>query len=107
VQLAGASANRIENAAKIEGTVGQFSDADETVEKAGEMGKCCKGLMDKVGLVVKIGDALAEVGFYYKPVLSLTLIGLSFFRFTPTLRWSGQYCHPLSRCVYMRRRKRD
>jgi hypothetical protein len=59
-QLATAGASGIENQIKAEGMVGHLSDADKLVEQTAKTVEVWKVLLKKVGIIVEIGDQIAE-----------------------------------------------
>jgi hypothetical protein len=59
-QLATASASGIEGQVKVEGMLGSLSDADKLVEQTAKTVEVWKLLLKKVGIIVEIGDQIAE-----------------------------------------------
>jgi hypothetical protein len=60
-QLAMAGASRIEKQVKVEEMVGYSSEADKSVEPTTKAVDFVKLLLEKVGIVIDIGDQIAEV----------------------------------------------
>jgi hypothetical protein len=60
-QLAVAGTSRIRKQVKVEGVAEQLSEADKPTEKTTEAADVWKLLLEKIGIVMKIGDQVAEV----------------------------------------------
>jgi hypothetical protein len=60
-QLATASASRIEKQVKVEGKLGHLSETDKLVKSTAKTVDVVRSLLEKVGIIVDIGDQLAEV----------------------------------------------
>lgn len=70
-QLAGASAGKMEAAAKVEGIMGGLSEVDKPIEKAENFAKSWKPLLDKIGLLITMGDAISGIDPYAKMAWSI------------------------------------